>query len=70
MAAVTVIDCVVCPPGDQLYVPPATEGVAVRVAAVPKQIDSLLTLTVVVEIEVSVTVAVSEHPILDVAITL
>jgi len=70
MVGVTVIDCVIWPPGDQLYVPPPMDGVAVNVADKPEQMVSLLTLTVEVEIDVSVTVAVSEHPILDVAITL
>jgi hypothetical protein len=35
--------CVICPPGDHKYVPPATLGVAVNVVEDPLQIVALLT---------------------------
>ena len=45
-AGLTVMLCVVCPPGDHEYVPPAADGVAVRIALWPAQIVGELTLTV------------------------
>jgi hypothetical protein len=43
----TVIVCVVIPPGAQLYVPPAIDGVAVRLALWLKQmVDEVPTVTV------------------------
>ena len=42
----TVILCVVCPPGDHEYVPPVADGVAVSVADCPAQIVGELTVTV------------------------
>ena len=38
--------CVVCPPGDHEYVPPAADGVAVSVVLCPAQMFGELTLTV------------------------
>ena len=45
VVGLTVIVCVVAPPGDHKYVPPVTEGVAVNVADCPLQIVALLTVT-------------------------
>ncbi|MBL0102287.1 MAG: hypothetical protein IPP51_00060 [Bacteroidetes bacterium] len=45
-AGLTDIDAVVCPPGVQLYVPPAIEGEAVKVAFAPAQIVEVLAETV------------------------
>ena len=45
-AGLTVILGVICPPGDQEYVPPPVEGVAVSVALCPTQIVVELTDTV------------------------
>jgi hypothetical protein len=56
--------CVICPPGDHKYVPPATLGVAVRVADDPLQIVALLTESVTAfTIMVVVAVAVQLLPI-------
>ena len=59
VAGETVIDCVVAPPGAQLYVPPAIDGVAVRVALWLKQIDAVFTVTVGSGIILTVPVAVA-----------
>jgi hypothetical protein len=45
LVGLTVIDGEVCPPGDQRYVPPPTEGVVVSVAELPEHIVGLFTLT-------------------------
>ena len=42
----TVMLCVVAPPGDHKYVPPGDEGVALSVALCPAQMVSELTVTV------------------------
>lgn len=52
----TEIDSVVCPPGDQLKLPPAIDGEAVSVAAELAQIVSLF--TVIVGIGFTVTSAI------------
>ena len=61
----TEILCVVCPPGDQIYVPPPVDGVAVKVVDAPAQMDSELTVTVADPEEVIVTLAVSGQSIED-----
>ena len=58
----TVIVCVVCPPGDQENVPPPTDGVAVRVILCPEQIVEELTVTVGNGFTVTVPVPVLEQP--------
>ena len=56
---------VVAPPGDQEYVPPPAEGVAVNVADDPAQIVDVtgLMLTVGVVFTVTVPTPVLEHPV-------
>ena len=46
VVGVTLIELLVCPPGDHKNVPPALLGVAVRVAVWPEQMVVLLTATV------------------------
>ena len=53
-AGFTVIDCVVAPPGDHRYVPPAVDGVAVSVADCPAQIVCEFTSTVGAVVTVTV----------------
>ena len=55
---------VVAPPGDQEYVPPPVEGVAVNVADAPEQIVDVTGLMVTVGTAFTVTgwLAVPEHP--------
>ena len=54
----TVIVCVVSPPGDQAYVPPGVEGVAVSVADCPAQMEVELMVTVGAGLTVTVPLAV------------
>ena len=57
------MEAVVAPPGDQEYVPPPIEGVAVKVAEPPAQIGAgLLTLTVGTGLTVISLVAVPVQP--------
>ena len=58
----TVILCVLCPPGDHAYVPPGVEGVAVSVVLCPEQMVWELTLTVGAVLTLTVPLAVEEHP--------
>ena len=62
IAGVTVIVCVVCPPGDQEYVPPPTDGVAVSVVLCPAQIVAELTVRVGNAITNTVPVPILEQP--------
>jgi hypothetical protein len=48
------MDEVVCPPGDQRYVPPNTDGIAVKVAELPLQMDWLFTVTTAVGLTVTI----------------
>jgi hypothetical protein len=61
-AGETVIACVVAPPGVQLYVPPAAEGVAVSVALAPAHIVCEFDDTVGKGLTVTVPVPVFEQP--------
>ena len=54
--------CVVAPPGDQEYVPPPVDGVAVSVALCPAQMLVELTLTVGARLTVTVPVPVDVQP--------
>jgi hypothetical protein len=58
----TVILAVVCPPGDQEYVPPPVDGVAVNVADCPEQMVEEFTLTVGAAVTVTVPDPELEHP--------
>ena len=58
----TVILDVVCPPGDQEYVPPPADGVAVNVVDCPAQIVDEFTDTVGAAVTVTVPDPVLEHP--------
>ena len=55
----TVILCVLCPPGDHAYIPPGAEGVAVSVADCPEQIVSEFTVTTGAGLTVTVALAVA-----------
>jgi hypothetical protein len=68
VAGVTLIEAVVCPPGDHKYVPPPVLGVAVSVAVCPAQMVGELTESVATLFTVTVEVAV-EDPQLPVAVT-
>ena len=54
----TVMDCVVAPPGDHEKVPPGEDGVAFSVALCPAQTVSEFTVTVGAGLTVTVPVAV------------
>jgi hypothetical protein len=57
------MEAVVAPPGDHEYVPPAVDGVAVKVADVPLQTGAeFATLTVGTGFTVIKRVAVAEQP--------
>ena len=55
----TVMLCVLCPPGDHAYVPPGSEGVAVSVAVCPEQTVFEFTVTTGAGLTVTVALAVA-----------
>ena len=63
VAGFTVIVAVVAPPGDQEYVPPPMDGVAVNVVEEPLQIVAEFTVTVGTGFTVTVPVPVAEQPV-------
>ena len=63
VAGLTVIEEVVCPPGDHAYVPPGSELDAVTVALLPEQIVVEVALTVGIGFTVTELVADAVQPL-------